>query len=440
MPEPEPGLAEERAAQLIELEKHFADEARRALRPQLPGFNVDSPPMELPDYIDGSLLSEVLLRKPELYNEHRRATTRGGVSFAQCIKPGIDLTPQVAAQIAKGAPRRFESEAAAIGLVAGDDECYTVFKALFEEVGGRIHAGREAEGVPAQPTMLEPELVRSTADLDQSGRFVVSASVELRRSVSTILLPPGANTGDRREVETVVVAALCGSDEVGESGTPGLVAPNSGQYCPLHDSWSYVKKQGGMTLEEAEDLAVLGQIFTKPTALMDRAAGLAGDWPDARGVFQSTDKRMHVRINADDHVHMVASTASADIQGTFARLAAAMLELENGLALQGHSWSCHPVMGFLTSCPSNVGTGGFRVTSRIRVPLLYRWTVSTALCGWRTACRSVGLTVSGGVFLRFGHRTRKFRASSGCLCGGCNWRCDTLMAARTPATRMRLCS
>ena len=279
------GSLQQRAQQLIELEKHFADEARKEARPQLPGFNVDSPPLELPDYISGSLLSDVLLAMPELYNDSRRAVTRGGVPFAQCIKPGIDLDPRVAAQMAKEAPRRFESERTPIGLIAGDDECYTAFSALFDEVGRRIHAGRCAEGVPAQPVELEPRLVRETRDLDPMGKFVVSTTVELRRSLSTILLPPGANTGDRREVESVVTAALCGSEEVGEAGTPGLQGLNSGEYWPLHDSWSYVARQGGMSEEQAAALEQIDQLFGRPEALLDRAAGLASEWPDARGVF-----------------------------------------------------------------------------------------------------------------------------------------------------------
>ena len=76
-----------------------------------------APPLELPDYISGSLLSDVLLAMPELYKDSRRAVTRGGVPFAQCIKPGIDLDPRVAAQMAKEAPRRFESERTPIALL-----------------------------------------------------------------------------------------------------------------------------------------------------------------------------------------------------------------------------------------------------------------------------------------------------------------------------------
>jgi hypothetical protein len=103
------GDMRDRAAQLHELERHFSEEERRRLRPSLPGFNAESPPLELPPYISGSILSDVLLGDPSLYTDHRHAVTRGGVSFAQCIKPGIDLTPQVAAKLEAQASRRFDS-------------------------------------------------------------------------------------------------------------------------------------------------------------------------------------------------------------------------------------------------------------------------------------------------------------------------------------------
>lgn len=54
--------------------------------------------------------------------------------------------------------------------------------------------------------------------------------------------------------------------------------------------------------------------------------------------------------------------------------ATAVGELEAGLGAQGYGWATHPSLGYLTTCPSHVGTGGFRVTVIARVPLLARWT------------------------------------------------------------------
>ena len=95
----------DRRKQLEELEARFALQARARTNEVLPGFNADAPPSVLPDYISGSFLSDVLLESeneprtiddpPSIYDEYKRGTTRGGVTFGVCIKPGMDLSKQL---------------------------------------------------------------------------------------------------------------------------------------------------------------------------------------------------------------------------------------------------------------------------------------------------------------------------------------------------------
>jgi hypothetical protein len=49
-----------------------------------------------------------------------------------------------------------------------------------------------------------------------------------------------------------------------------------------------------------------------------------------------------------------------------------MKSLEAGLDRQGAKWSRHNMLGYITCCPSLVGTGGFRVVVRMRTPLVCR--------------------------------------------------------------------
>jgi hypothetical protein len=82
--------------------------------------------------------------------------------------------------------------------MAGDDECYTAFSKLFDEVLARVHrdpsggpcsgGSGAGGGVAVQPTRLAPEEVLDTSDLDPSGRYVLATTIELRRSVAGILL------------------------------------------------------------------------------------------------------------------------------------------------------------------------------------------------------------------------------------------------------------
>ena len=46
------------------------------------------------------------------------------------------------------------------------------------------------------------------------------------------------------------------------------------------------------------------------------------------------------------------------------------LWLEEGLKREGNAWARDSMLGYITACPSHVGTGGFRATVRMRTPLL----------------------------------------------------------------------
>ena len=278
--EPKMETLDDRRQQLVELEARFALQARARMNEALPGFNADAPPSILPDYISGSLMSDVLLDSenepktiddpPSIYDEYKRSTTRGGVTFGTCIKPGMDLKPEIEMALAKSESRRFETEITPPGLVAGDDECYEMFHRVFDEVVKRSHEGREAPGVTAQPILLEAHKVRETGDVDAGGKYVVHTTVEARRNLATIALGPGANSNDRREVEQLLTTAACGASESdlededdenndggdgdgdgGGSGVSGLneglASPNNGSYYPMPDSWSYSSVQGGMS-------------------------------------------------------------------------------------------------------------------------------------------------------------------------------------------------
>lgn len=266
-PEGKMETLEDRKKQLVALEERFALQARSRTNEALPGFNADAPPTIMPEYISGSHMAEVLQESenepkgiddaPSIYDEYKHSTTRGGVTFGVCIKPGMDLNPALETKLLETESLRFETERVAVGLVAGDDECYEMFHHVFDLVVARCHEGREGPS-PAQPIQLEPEKVRETGDVDAGGKFVVHTTVEARRNLATIALGPGANSNDRREVEQLLTSAACGASESdlededdndGDSpvnpatAEDGLSFPNSGSYYPMPDSWSHGSMQ-----------------------------------------------------------------------------------------------------------------------------------------------------------------------------------------------------
>ena len=92
------------------------------------------------------------------------------------------------------------------------------------------------------------------------------------------------------------------------------------------------------------------------------AAGINRGWPDSRGIFVSKDEKFAVWINEEDHLRIISMDRGGDIVGTYDRLSRALSFLEKRL-----TFARDPNLGYLTSCPSNLGTG-MRAGVHIRLP------------------------------------------------------------------------
>ncbi len=147
-----------------------------------------------------------------------------------------------------------------MGCVAGDEESYSVFSELFDPVIDGRHGGYGPDA--KHPTDLDWTKLEGGDDLDP--KYVLSSRVRTGRSIKGICLPPVCTRSERRKVEKVVVDALAGLD--GEF---------KGKYYPLSN----------MTDAEQEQLIEDHFLFDKPVSPLLTSAGMARDWPDARGIW-----------------------------------------------------------------------------------------------------------------------------------------------------------
>lgn len=91
-------------------------------------FPAGDAPAECPDLAEhNNLMTKALKANPEMYAKYKDEKTELGVSFAKCIKTGIDN---------KGHPHIMTC-----GLVAGDEESYEKFKDMFDSVISDRHGG-----------------------------------------------------------------------------------------------------------------------------------------------------------------------------------------------------------------------------------------------------------------------------------------------------------
>lgn len=102
-------------------------------------------------------------------------------------------------------------------------------------------------------------------------------------------------------------------------------------------------------------------LFKKGDRFLE-AAGVNKEWPEGRGIFHNNDKTFLVWVNEEDHLRIISMEKGSDIGSVFSRLCRAVNEIDKQLGFQHTKQH-----GYLTSCPSNLGTG-MRASVHVKIP------------------------------------------------------------------------
>merc|ERR1712137_1537379 len=193
--------------------------------------------------------------------------------------------------------------------------------------------------------------------IDPTGKYVLTTRCRTGRSVRGTRLPPCCSFEERRELERVIVKGLL-----------GLEGELKGDYFPLHGNRSYAAKPNGMSLEKEEELRSNGNLFQEPDSTLLLSSGCGRHWPDARGIFHNNDKNAFVWVNEEDHMRIVSMQVGDDIQSIFTRFANATEAVQKSLKGDGYDFMHNDHLGFILTCPSNLGTG-LRAGAMVKIPL-----------------------------------------------------------------------
>jgi protein-arginine kinase len=272
-----------------------------------------------------SLLSRYLT--PEVWDKLKDKETRYGVRLVDVIASGL-AHPE-----------------SSVGVYAGDAESYTLFAPLLDPIIAEYHGFGPDE---QHKSDLDPAHLRAQ-NPDPEGKYVLSTRIRVARNLCCFPLGPALTRRERRIVETVVTNALT-----------GLGGELAGRYYPLYEMDEATKSR----LIQDHFLFKEGDRFLE-------AAGLNRDWPDARGIFHNSAKTFLVWVNEEDQLRIISMQPGADLQQVFERLALALGEMEKRL-----SFEFSERLGYITSCPTNLGTA-MRASVHIRLPNLGREQIET---------------------------------------------------------------
>ncbi len=265
-----------------------------------------------------SLLCKYLT--PEVFEELKDKTTSNGFTLKQAINSGV-------MNIDSG-----------IGVYAGDEESYSTFAPLFDKIIEDYHGfGIEDK----HQSNLNPDDLNAP-NPDPDGEFIVSTRIRVGRNVANLPLGPAISKEQRDLVESSVV-----------EGLNTLEGELEGSYHPLL----------GMSKEVQDELIKDHFLFKEGDRFLD-AVGLNRNWPEGRGIYHNRDKTFLVWVNEEDQLRIISMQMGGDIKEVFTRLVNAIKSIESKVQF---SYNDH--IGYITSCPTNLGTA-MRASVHIAVPNL----------------------------------------------------------------------
>ncbi|KAJ3347017.1 hypothetical protein HDU91_006873 [Kappamyces sp. JEL0680] len=117
------------------------------------------------------------------------------------------------------------------------------------------------------------------------------------------------------------------------------------------------------------------------------SAGISSHWPYGRGCYVSQDREFIVWVGEEDHLRIMCMMQGTVLNKVFDRLQAAEKIVEKHADAFARSKS----YGFVTSCPTNLGTG-MRASLHLKLPFL---TADGTDKQAKAVCKPLGLSVRG---------------------------------------------
>jgi creatine kinase len=275
---------------------------------------------------------------PKIYSQLCQNKTSNGVTLEDIIQSGVSLP------LGADPPR-------GIGVYCGDAESYKVFAPLLESMIAQYHGTAAKEGgrglrrmstaLKRHSTNLNPEAVLSQRP-DPSGDYILFTRMRLARSIEGFPFAPAISRSDRRYLESLVKE--CVKDWKGDN----LLGNGDAKYMSVYE----------MTNTIHEDLVRRHLLFTDPNE-WKIYSGIGRDWPDGRGVYlNSWSKTPNIMIwcNDEDHLRILVMGKGGDLYKIFSDLSRTSRALEESLQKRGHKFSYDKRLGFLNTCPTNLGT------------------------------------------------------------------------------------
>ncbi|XP_017461640.1 PREDICTED: arginine kinase-like [Rhagoletis zephyria] len=225
------------------------------------------------------------------------------------------------------------------GVYAPDAESYKTFGELFDPIIEDYHGG-------FKPTDKHPPCdfgdINQFVNVDPENKYVISTRVRCGRSLQGYPFNPCLTEAQYKEMQDKVKAQLATFE--GEL---------KGSYFPLT----------GMDKKTQQQLIDDHFLFKEGDRFL-QAANACRYWPTGRGIYHNDAKTFLMWVNEEDHLRIISMQKGGDLKQIFGRLVKAVKHIEQKIP-----FSHDDRLGFLTFCPTNLGTT-IRASVHIKLPKL----------------------------------------------------------------------
>ena len=275
-----------------------------------------------------------------------------------------------------------------LGCYAVDPANYDELAPFFDRVcegyhhgGGKVHTTNwSLDGVEGLPEDGQLDLQKLGLGKELSMR------VRVGRNLTAFPLPGLMTKADRVNFEKTMLKAfdvLKANPDYG--GNVFSMTPN--------DVWSEVtgetENPNLISADKYQELVDAHVMFKDMAADPYLAsAGIASDWPCGRGCYQSADGGFIIWFGEEDQLRIMCMAKGFVLNSVFDRLHTALQAVE---AIDGIAFATSTKYGYVTSCPSNLGTG-MRASVHVAVPNL---TSDGTDAKAKAAAKPLGLSVRG---------------------------------------------
>jgi len=287
------------------------------------------------------------------------------------------LEPELQRRLEKICRSGVENPDSGMGAYAMQPDDYDVFQPYLDSVIRDYH---KIKGEVHHVTNWDLSTVKDklpeggVLDLTKLGLGETSMRVRVGRNLAAYPLPGAMTKEDRISLERDMVNAF-----------KKLIADPTygGQYYSLTPGTEYSISDA--KYNELVKAHVMFKDMAADTYLA--SAGIASDWPHGRGCYVSGDGQFIVWVGEEDHLRIMCMKKGTILNQVFDRLSGACGVVEKNAGKFAHSKQ----YGYVTSCPTNLGTG-MRASLHIKVPNL---TKDGTEAKAKAVCKPLGLSVRG---------------------------------------------